>query len=82
MIYDYITYDAQVALTDKTQASYPTKREYFWMRTLTIYYPYYLNVEDTYYRLFLRRTNARFFTILRGIIVYQVKCTNACTGFE
>ena len=48
MIYDYITYDAQVALTDKTQASYPTKREYFWMRTLTIYYPYYLNVEDTY----------------------------------
>ena len=43
----YITYDEQDALTDKTQASYPTKREYFWMRILTIYYPYCLNVQDT-----------------------------------
>ena len=26
--------DAQVTLINKTQASHPAKREYFWMRTL------------------------------------------------
>ena len=29
--------DAQVTLIDKTQTSYPTKRNYFWMRTLKTY---------------------------------------------
>ena len=38
--------DTQVTLIDKT--SDPTKREYFWMRTLKIYYPYGLNIEETY----------------------------------
>ena len=40
--------DSQVTLIDETQASDPTKREYFWMRTLTTYYTYGLNIEETY----------------------------------
>ena len=40
--------DAQATLIDKTQASDPTKREYFWMRTLKTYYPYGLITEETY----------------------------------
>ena len=38
---------AQVILIDKTQASDPTKRECFWMRTLKTHYPYGLNIEET-----------------------------------
>ena len=37
--------DAHVTLIDKTQASDPTKRDYFWMTTLKTYYPYSLNIE-------------------------------------
>ena len=40
--------DAQTTLIDKTQASIHTKREHFWMRTLEIYYPHGLNIEETY----------------------------------
>ena len=39
---------AQVILTDKTQASDPTKSKYFWMRALKTYYPHGLNFEETY----------------------------------
>ena len=35
----------QVTLIDKTQVSCPTKREYFGMRTLKLYYPYGLKFD-------------------------------------
>ena len=40
--------DVEVRLIDKTQGSDPTKREYYWMRTLKILYPYGLNIESDY----------------------------------
>ena len=40
--------DVRVTLIDKTQASDHTKREYFWMTTLKTYYPYGLNIGETY----------------------------------
>ena len=40
--------DVHDILINKTQASDPTKREYFWMRILKTYYPYGLNIEETY----------------------------------
>ena len=40
--------DAQVTLIDKTQASDLAKREYFCMRTLTTYYSYGLNIDETF----------------------------------
>ena len=38
--------DAEVTLFDKTQASDPTKREFYWMRTLKTLYPNGLNYES------------------------------------
>ena len=38
--------DVEVRLIDKTQASDPTKREFYWMRTLTTLYPDGRNTES------------------------------------
>ena len=38
--------DVKVRLIDKTQASDPTKREFYWMRTLRTLYPDGLNSES------------------------------------
>ena len=38
--------DVEVRLTDKTQGSDPTKREYHWMTTLKTFYPDGLNIES------------------------------------
>ena len=43
--------DVQVRLIDKTQGSDPTKREYYWMRTLKTLYPDGLNIESDYFLL-------------------------------
>ena len=40
--------DFKVTLIDKTQASEPTKREYYWMKTLKTLYPVGLNLESDY----------------------------------
>ena len=40
--------DVEVRLIDKTQASDPTKREFYWMRTLRTLYPDGLNIENDY----------------------------------
>ena len=40
--------DVEVRLIDKTQGSDPTKREYYWMRTLKTLYPDGLNIESDY----------------------------------
>ena len=40
--------DVEVWLIDKTQASDPTKREFYWMRTLRTLYPDGLNIESDY----------------------------------
>ena len=40
--------DFEVTLIDKTQASDPTKREYYWMRILKTLYPDSLNLESDY----------------------------------
>ena len=40
--------DVEVRLIDKTQASDPTKREFYWMRTLRTLYPDGLNTESDY----------------------------------
>ena len=40
--------DVEVRLIDKTQASDPTKREFYWMRTLRTLYPDGLNIESDY----------------------------------
>ena len=40
--------DADVILIDKTQAYDPTKREYYWMRTLKSLYSDGLNLESDY----------------------------------
>ena len=40
--------DVEVTLIDKTQASDPTKREYYWIRTLKTLYPDGLNLESEY----------------------------------
>ena len=40
--------DVEVRLIDKTQASDPTKREFYWMRTLRNLYPDGLNIESDY----------------------------------
>ena len=40
--------DIEVRLTDQTQASDPTKREFYWMRTLRTLYPDGLNIESDY----------------------------------
>ena len=40
--------DVEVRLFDKTQASDPTKREFYWMRTLRTLYPDGLNIENDY----------------------------------
>ena len=40
--------DVEVRLIDKTQGSDPTKREYYWMRTLKTLHPDGLNVESVY----------------------------------
>ena len=36
--------DVEVQLIDKTQASNPTKREFYWMRTFRTLYPDGLNI--------------------------------------
>ena len=38
--------DVEVRLIDETQGSHPTKREFYWMRTLGIFYPDGLNIES------------------------------------
>ena len=38
--------DVKVRLTDKTQGSNSTKREYYWMRTLKTLYSEGLNIES------------------------------------
>ena len=40
--------DVEVILIDKTQGSDPSKRKYYWMRTLKTLYPDGLNVESDY----------------------------------
>ena len=40
--------DLEGRLIDKTQASDPTKREYYWMRTLKTLHPDGLNLEKNY----------------------------------
>ena len=40
--------DVEGRLIDKTQASDPTKREFYWMRTLTTLYPDGRNIESDY----------------------------------
>ena len=40
--------DVEVTLIDKTQASDPAKREYYWMRTLKTLYLDGLNLESDY----------------------------------
>ena len=40
--------DVEVRLIDKTQASDPTKWEFYWMRTLRTLYPDGLNIESDY----------------------------------
>ena len=40
--------DVEVKLIDKTQGSNPTKREYYWMRTLKTLYKDGLNIESDY----------------------------------
>ena len=40
--------NAEVRLIDKTQGSDPTKREFYWMRTLKTLYPDGLNIERDY----------------------------------
>ena len=40
--------DVEVRLTDKTQGCDPTKREYYWMRTLKTLYSGGLNIESDY----------------------------------
>ena len=40
--------DIEVRLIDKTQAFDPTKREFYWMRTLKTLYPDDLNIESDY----------------------------------
>ena len=40
--------DVEVTLIEQTQASDPTKREYYWMRTLKSLYPDGLNLESDY----------------------------------
>ena len=55
--------DVEVRLIDKTQASDPTKSEFYWMRTLRILYPDGLNIESDYQQSF-RLTHT--FTIMFG----------------
>ena len=40
--------DVEVRLIDKTEASDPTKRVFYWMRTLITLYPDGLNIESDY----------------------------------
>ena len=40
--------DVEVWLIDKTQGSNPTKRQYYWMRTLKTLYPDGFNTESNY----------------------------------
>ena len=40
--------DVEVRVIDKTQASDPTKREFYWMRTLRTLYPDGFNIESDY----------------------------------
>ena len=40
--------DLEVRLIDKTESSDPTKREFYWMRTLKTLYPDGLNIESDY----------------------------------
>ena len=40
--------DVEVRLIDKTQVFDPTKREFYWMRTLKTLYPDDLNIESDY----------------------------------
>ena len=40
--------DVEIRLIDKAQASDPTKREFYWLRTLRTLYPDGLNIENDY----------------------------------
>ena len=40
--------DAELRLIDKTQASDPTRRKFYWIRTLRTLYPDGLNIERDY----------------------------------
>ena len=39
----------EVGLIDKTQTSDPTKREFYWMRTLRTLYPDGVNIDSDYW---------------------------------
>ena len=39
--------DVSITLTDKKDGTHPTKRENYWMQTLTTFAPYGFNVEDS-----------------------------------
>ena len=49
--------DVEVRLIDKMQASDPTKKEFYWMRTLLILYPDALILKVTTYSPFRRKKN-------------------------
>ena len=40
--------DIRVRMIDKIQGSDPTKRDYYWMRTLKTFFPDGLNIESDY----------------------------------
>ena len=44
--------DVEVRLTDKTQASDPTKKEFYWMRIPRTLYPGSFNIESDYWQSF------------------------------
>ena len=48
MIIKVFLEDVEIRLIDKTQGSDPTKKEYYWMRTLKNFSPHGLNVESNY----------------------------------
>ena len=45
--------DVSVTLIDNTDASDPKKRENYWMRTLRILEPYWINIEDSVWTIMI-----------------------------
>ena len=54
--------DFEVRLIDKTQGFAPTKREYYWMRTLKTSYPDSLNIESDYSSIIGEVNKTTFFS--------------------
>ena len=61
--------DVEVRLIDKTQTSDPTKREFYWMRTLRTLYLDVLNIESDYQQAF---QTTRTFTVMFGCLSTRV----------